>query len=56
MSKIKKTVSLVLALLMLISVFTVAPVTANAVTSGDFEYEMAEYGNYCTITGYTGIR
>ncbi len=46
MSKIKKSVSIFLAVLMLISVFTVVPFAANAETntSGDWEYTILDDG------------
>ena len=40
MKHITKPLSLVLALLMLLSLFTLAPITASAEVSGDYEYEI----------------
>ncbi len=55
MSKIKKSISLALALLMLLSVFTVVPLSASAETykNGDWEYEVNSEGT-TTITKYNG--
>ncbi len=55
MSKLKKSISLALALLMLLSVFTIVPLTASAetYTSGDFEYVILEDGT-AEITDYSG--
>ncbi len=61
-TKAKKSVSLLLSLLMIISVFTALPFTAGAVntdvnstseTSGDFEYKVLDDGT-AEITGYNG--
>ena len=53
MTNIKKILSIVLALLMLISVFAVAPITASAEVSGDYEYEILDDGTI-EITDYNG--
>ena len=53
MKHITKPLSIVLALLMLISVFAVAPITASAEVSGDYEYEILEDGT-AEITKYSG--
>lgn len=61
MCKFKKSVSVILALLLSLSVCAVFPVTAGAITSGDYEYEVFEDidedGNtysYASIIEYTG--
>ena len=56
MSKIKKSISLALALLMLLSVFTVVPITAGAETykNGDWEYIIFEDSDNIRIERYTG--
>lgn len=51
MKKTIKTTSLVLTLLMLISVFAVAPITAGALTCGDYSYIVLEDGT-AEIIGY----
>ena len=53
MKHITKPLSLVLVLLMLVSLFTLAPITANAIRSGDFEYEFLEDGT-ALLTDYFG--
>ncbi len=55
MSRIKKSISLALALLMLLSVFTVVPLSASAetYTSGDWEYQLLDSGTL-EIKGYNG--
>ena len=53
MKHITKSISVVLALLMLTSVFAVAPITASAGTNGDFEYEVLDDGT-AEITDYSG--
>ena len=53
MSRIKKSISLALALLMLLSVFTVVPLSASAETSGDWEYQLLDSGTL-EIIGYNG--
>ena len=50
--KLKKAVSAVLALVMVIGMFAAAPVTAHALTFGNWEYEIYQ-GRYW-LTGYTG--
>lgn len=52
MQKITKTISLVLALLMLIGIFTVAPVFAVSITCGDYEYEVLSDGTAEIINYY----
>ena len=61
-TKLKKLTSVCLAVIMLLSVLTVAPVTVNAAvdnsesvsaTSGDFEYEVLDDGK-ASIIGYNG--
>ena len=53
MKHITKSISIVLALLMLTSVFAIAPITASAGTNGDFEYEVLDDGT-AEITDYSG--
>ncbi|MGN0487944.1 MAG: leucine-rich repeat domain-containing protein [Ruminococcus sp.] len=53
MKHITKPVSLVLALLMLLSIFTLAPITASAEAGGDYEYQVLIDGT-AEITGYFG--
>ncbi len=53
MKYITKPLSLALVLLMLVSLFTFAPITANAKRSGDFEYEFSEDGT-AILTDYFG--
>lgn len=48
----KKIASLILAVVMIVSVIYIAPLTANAATS-DFKYKTVS-GNYVEITGYKG--
>lgn len=50
---IKKSVSIMLALMMIMGVMTIAPLTANAETSGDWTYIVNEY-DQAGISGYTG--
>ena len=61
-TKVKKSISLLLSLLMIIGVFTVLPFTAGAVNTdvnttseryGDFEYDILDDGT-AEITGYHG--
>ena len=53
MKDITKTISMILAVLLISSVFAVAPLTASAKTSGDYEYEVLEDGTV-EITKYNG--
>ena len=53
MKYITKSLSLALVLIMLVSLFTLAPITANAIRSGDFEYEFLEDGT-ALLTDYFG--
>ncbi|MBQ1475501.1 MAG: leucine-rich repeat domain-containing protein, partial [Ruminococcus sp.] len=50
---VKKSISVLLAVVILLSVFTVLPVTMNAATSGDYEYEILDDGT-AEITDYIG--
>lgn len=49
----KKSISIILSILMLLSIFTTVPFTAGAVTSGDYEYKLLE-DNTIAITRYNG--
>lgn len=51
----KKLISLFLSLIMLISVFTVIPISAQAKKSGDFEYAVTKDGT-AKITKYIGTK
>ncbi len=53
MKKARKLTSIALALLMLISVFAVAPMTASAMKNGDYYYSVLD-GGTAEITGYIG--
>ena len=53
MKQIKKSLSIGLALLMLVSLFAVAPITASAEISGDYEYQILDNGT-AEITKYSG--
>lgn len=53
MSIFTKLVCLVLSLIMLISIYAIAHITANAETSGDYEYVMID-DNTVEITKYIG--
>ena len=55
MIKTRKIVSIVLSVLMVISIFTILPITASAETyiSGDYEYSVSD--NTATITKYNGL-
>lgn len=60
MSTVKKSVSIILSLLILISVFAVAPITANAEVSksgtvGDCQYEFNSTTGHLRIFGGTTI-
>ena len=52
MKHITKSISLALALIMLLRVFTI-PITASATTKGDYEYKILDDGT-AEITGYNG--
>ncbi len=55
MTKIKKLTSILLAVIMVFSIFTIVPITASAATSGDFEYEIYDdYFGDIKITRYNG--
>ncbi|MCR5652341.1 MAG: leucine-rich repeat domain-containing protein, partial [Ruminococcus sp.] len=54
MNKLKKSVSILLTVLLLLSLAVTAPVTANAETSGDWTYMKRAYWNEAMLTGYTG--
>lgn len=53
MTRFKKSISIILSVLILISVFTVVPLTATAESSGDYEYSVRTDGSVM-ITGYNG--
>ena len=52
-TKVKKLTSVILAVVMMLSILTIAPLTVSAATYGDFEYTL-EDDFTCTITGYNG--
>ena len=52
-TKVKKLTSVILAAVMMLGIFTIAPLTVSAATYGDFEYTL-EDDFTCTITGYNG--
>ena len=52
-TKVKKLTSVFLAVVMMLGILTIAPLTVNAATYGDFEYTL-EDDYTCTITGYNG--
>ena len=52
-TKLKKLTSVILAVVMMLGILTIAPLTVSAATYGDFEYYLNE-GYTCTITGYNG--
>ena len=52
-SRVKKLTSVILAVVMMLGILTIAPLTVSAATYGDFEYTLNE-GYTCTITGYNG--
>ena len=52
-TKVKKLTSVILAVVMMLGILTIAPLTVSAATYGDFEYTLNE-GYTCTITGYNG--
>ena len=52
-TKVKKLTSVILAVVMMLGILTIAPLTVSAATYGDFEYTLEN--NYtCTITKYNG--
>ena len=51
--KVKKLTSVLLAVVMMLGILTIAPLTVSAATYGDFEYTL-EDDYTCTITGYKG--
>ena len=52
-TKVKKLTSIILAVVMMLGILTIAPLTVSAATYGDFEYTL-EDDYTCTITGYNG--
>ena len=52
-TKVKKLTSVILAVVMMLGILTIAPLTVSAATYGDFEYTLNE-GYTCTITKYNG--
>ena len=52
-TRVKKLTSVILAVVMMLGILTIAPLTVSAATYGDFEYTLNE-GYTCTITGYNG--
>ena len=52
-TKVKKLTSVILAVVMMLGILTIAPLTVSAATYGDFEYTL-EDDYTCTITGYNG--
>ena len=52
-TKAKKLTSVILAVVMMLGILTIAPLTVSAATYGDFEYTL-EDDFTCTITGYNG--
>ncbi|MBQ7504844.1 MAG: leucine-rich repeat domain-containing protein [Ruminococcus sp.] len=52
MKKLKRPISILLALLLMLSVIAIAPISVGALTSGDYEYTVS--GNNATITKYNG--
>ena len=53
-TKVKKLTSVILAAVMMLGILTIAPLTVNAATYGDFEYTI-EDNSTCTITNYNGF-
>ena len=51
-TKAKKLTSVILAVVMMLGILTIAPLTVSAATYGDFEYTV--YNGTIAITGYTG--
>ena len=52
-TKVKKLTSVILAVVMMLGILTIAPLTVSAATYGDFEYTI-ENNSTCTITKYNG--
>ncbi len=52
-TKFKKLTSVMLAVIMALYIFTVAPITANAIIGGEFSYKVLENGT-AEITDYNG--
>ena len=52
-TKVKKLTSVILAVVMMLGILTIAPLTVSAATYGNFEYTL-EDDYTCTITGYNG--
>lgn len=52
-TKVKKLTSVILAVVMMLGILTIAPLTVSAATYGDFKYTL-EDDYTCTITGYNG--
>lgn len=52
-TKVKKLTSVILAVVMMLGILTIAPLTVSAATYGNFEYTL-EDDFTCTITGYNG--
>ena len=52
-TKVKKLTSVILAVVMMLGILTIAPLTVSAATYGDFEYTR-EDDYTCTITKYNG--
>ncbi len=52
-TKVKKLTSVILAVVMMLGILTIAPLTVSAETYGDFEYTI-ENNSTCTITKYNG--
>ena len=51
-TKVKKLTSVILAVVMMLGILTIAPLTVSAATYGDFEYTFVD--DYCTIIKYNG--
>lgn len=52
-TKVKKLTSVILAVVMMLGILTIVPLTVSAATYGDFEYTL-EDDYTCTITKYNG--
>ena len=52
-TKVKKLTSVILAVVMMLGILTIVPLTVSAATYGDFEYTI-ENNSTCTITKYNG--
>lgn len=52
-TKVQKLTSVILAVVMMLGILTIAPLTVSAATYGDFEYRI-ENNSTCTITKYNG--